>query len=84
MKESKYQKKLIDEYTAKGYFVIKLIKCNINGLPDLLCLKKGETPLFIEVKNERGIVSELQKYRIQQLNELGFDAKIMRYEKYTK
>ena len=41
-------------------------------------VKIGEVPTFIEVKTEKGVVSELQKYRIKELNDLGFDAKIMR------
>ena len=74
MKESVYQKKIIDKYTKDGYFVLNLIKTNKNGIPDLLCLKKGEEPIFIEVKTDKGVVSELQKYRIKELNNLGFTA----------
>mgnify|MGYP003652358748 CR=1 FL=1 len=81
MTEAKYQKKLIDQYTAQGWFVIKLIKTNLNGIPDLLCLKAGHEPKFIEVKAENGTVSKLQEYRIKQLKELGFDAEVKRYEK---
>ncbi len=78
MSEQQYQKKLIDKYTNLGYFVIKLIKTNKNGIPDLLCLKKNETPMFIEVKTKKGVVSELQKYRIKELNNLGFNAFVKR------
>jgi len=80
MTESKYQKKLIDQYESDGWFVLKLIKTNKNGIPDLLCLKSNETPLFIEVKANKGIVSKLQEYRIKELNQRGFNAIIKRAE----
>lgn len=74
MTEQQYQSKIIKSFEEKGWYVIKLIKTNKNGIPDLLCLKAGERPLFIEVKNENGKLSELQKYRLDELNKLGFDA----------
>lgn len=40
-----------------------------------MALKDGKT-IFIEVKQEKGILSELQKLRIKQLKDLGFDVKI--------
>jgi len=79
MTEQKYQKKIIEQYEKEGWYVIKLIKTNKNGIPDLLCLKSGEKPLFIEVKTEKGIVSALQEYRIKELNNLGFDAVVCRH-----
>lgn len=69
---SKHQKKLIKEYEAKGYFVINLIKTNKNGITDLLCLKDGEKPIFIESKEVNDTVKPLQEYRIKELISLGF------------
>lgn len=40
-----------------------------------MCLKEGAT-IFIEVKRPNGKLSELQKIRIKQLKDLGFDCKI--------
>ena len=76
MTESKYQKKLIDQYTKQGYLVIKMIKTNIVGIPDLLLLKAGEIPIFIEVKGPNGRASKIQEYRIKQLIDMGFLARI--------
>jgi Holliday junction resolvase len=76
MTESKVQKKKIDELEAQGYYVIKLISTNKNGIPDLLALKKGCVPWFIEVKKKNGKASELQKYRIKELKKHGFIAEI--------
>jgi Holliday junction resolvase len=76
-KEGKIQKAITDKLTSKGYFVINLIKTNRNGIPDLLALKDGEKPLFIEVKTETGRTSELQKYRIEELKSKGFKAVVL-------
>lgn len=74
MKEQLIQKKIINYFESKGYYCLKLSKTNKNGIPDLLILKANETPLFIEVKTENGVVAELQKFRISELNKLGFKA----------
>jgi Holliday junction resolvase len=73
--ESKRQSKIINQLTKEGWLCVKLIKTNKNGIPDLMCLKNGIT-MFIEVKRPNGKLSELQKIRIKQLQDLGFDCKI--------
>lgn len=64
--ESKIQKKIITQLEAQGFFVVKLIKTNRNGIPDLLAVKESRT-IFIEVKQEHGKLSEIQRYRINEL-----------------
>ncbi len=76
MTEQQIQKKITDQLTNDGWFVIKLIKTTINGIPDLMALKNGTTK-FIEVKKPRGVISEIQKYRIKQLRKQGFEAVVM-------
>lgn len=78
MTEQQIQKRIIDKYTLDGWYVIKLIKTNKNGIPDLLCLKRNEIPLFIEVKTPIGVVSKLQIYRMQELQDAGFNAMVLR------
>jgi len=74
MTEKNYQAKLIKKYKEEGWLVIKIIRCNIVGIPDLLLLKPGTNIKFVEVKGEKGKLSEVQKYRINELNEKGFEA----------
>ena len=81
--EQKIQKKIIDKMEAQGWYVIKLMKTNKNGIPDLICLKKDET-LFIEVKKPGGKVSELQKYRINELKKFGLKAIVSEGEGLNK
>lgn len=77
MLESYIQNKIIKRYENDGWMIIKLIKTSKNGIPDLLCLKDG-TAEFIEVKRPIvGKLSEIQKYRIKELQEKGFIVKIL-------
>ena len=76
MSESKIQKKIIDNFTERGFLVIKLMKTNTNGIPDLLILKEGIAK-FVEVKKPNGKISALQKYRIKKLRKQGFEAVVM-------
>lgn len=73
MKEQAYQKKISDKLTAKGWFVINMIKTNKNGIPDLQATKKGEPVMYIECKTPTGKLAEIQKYRLNQLTKLGFN-----------
>ena len=75
MLESKRQSKIIKKLTEDGWLVIKLIKTNLNGICDLMALKDGKT-IFIEVKQPTGVLSEIQKIRIKQLKEHGFEVNV--------
>ena len=69
---SQLQTRTIKKYESDGFFVINLIATNHNGIPDLLCLKDGFKPIFIEVKENGDKVSLLQEYIHKQLKKQGF------------
>ena len=76
MSEGQIQRKKIKELESQGYYVIKLMKTNKNGIPDLLALKHNEPPYFIEVKTSKGKVSPLQSYRLDELKKQGFKVEV--------
>lgn len=78
---SKHQTKTIKAMEKAGYYVINLIKTNKNGIPDLLCLKDGEKPQFIECKEANDTLKPLQEFRIEELNKLGFNAYVSKADK---
>ena len=81
MLESKIQAKIIKKLEAEGWYCIKIVKCNKSGIPDILALKNGIAK-FIEVKQEKGVISEIQKFRIKELQEQGFEVNVWKdYEK---
>lgn len=71
MREAAIQRQIIEYIEKLGFYVVKIIQCNKNGFPDLMVLYAGGI-VFIEVKSENGIVSELQKYRHKELSEQGY------------
>jgi Holliday junction resolvase len=78
MTEQQIQSKKIKELEDEGYYVIKLIKTNKNGIPDVLALHKNLGVKFLEIKTPKGKVSKLQEYRIEELKEYGFTTEIFR------
>ena len=75
MKEQQIQTKRIKQLEAEGYYVLKLIKTNKNGIPDLIAIKEGEI-LFSEIKTTNGKLSEIQKYRMKELESYGFKTEL--------
>ena len=74
MTEQQIQSRLIKELEGKGYYVIKLVKTNKNGIPDLIAIPKNSDVEFIEVNRRNGKVSPLQEYRIKELIKHGVKA----------
>ena len=71
MTEQQIQTKRIKELEEQGYYVIKLIKTNKNGIPDLIAIPPKSGVVFSEVKKEGGKLSKLQEYRLKELKEYG-------------
>lgn len=78
MKESQIQSKKIKELEAQGYYVLKLIKTNKNGIPDIIAIPKDSDVEFYEVKGPTGKLSKLQEYRIKELTEHGIKAEVFK------
>ena len=76
MTEQQIQSKLIKELETKGYYVIKLISTNKNGIPDLIAIPRDSNVEFYEVKRPKGKVSKLQDYRIKELTAHGIKVEI--------
>ena len=75
MTEQYIQTKIKNKLEKEGWFILKLIKVSKSGIPDILALRNGVT-MFIEVKKPNGKLSELQRHRIKELRDLGFEVKI--------
>lgn len=74
MNEQQIQSKIIKRLEADGYFVIKLIRTNKVGIPDLIAVKENDF-FFVEVKTPNGRLSEIQKYRIKEIE--SFNVKVL-------
>lgn len=78
MTEQQIQKKRIDQLEKEGYYVIKLIKTNKNGIPDIVAIPPDAPVIFSEVKTSKGKTSKIQEYRLKELKGYGFKTEIYR------
>ena len=76
MLESKIQRGIINLLEAGGWYVIKLMQTNKNGIPDLICHKAGRT-IYIEVKRPGEKPRPLQLVRHAQLAAAGIQTYVM-------
>jgi Holliday junction resolvase len=70
MTEAKLQTKIIKDLESKGYYVVKTIKLNKNGLHDVFAFKNG-LATFIEVKATGKKPPPLQLFRIEEVKNFG-------------
>tara|TARA_R110000787_G_scaffold106598_1_gene214309 strand:- start:34670 stop:34912 length:243 start_codon:yes stop_codon:yes gene_type:complete len=78
MTEQQIQSKRIKQLESEGYYVIKLVKTNKNGIPDLLAIAPNANVIFSEVKKPKGKVSAIQEYRLKELNKHGVKTEVYR------
>lgn len=74
--EATIQRQVMKALEKEGWTCVKLIQTNLNGMPDLLCMRHGMT-MFVEVKSETGKASAMQLHRIHQLKMNGFGAYVV-------
>lgn len=72
MREAIIQASIIKYLEANGWYCLKLIQTNKNGIPDLVALRGGRS-VFIEVKQPGKKPNDLQQYRADQLRKQGFE-----------
>tara|TARA_R100001129_G_scaffold1813_2_gene1833 strand:+ start:7907 stop:8149 length:243 start_codon:yes stop_codon:yes gene_type:complete len=78
MTEQEIQRKRIKELEEEGYYVIKLIKTNKNGIPDVVAIPPNCNVIFSEIKTKKGKVSKLQEYRLKELKKHGVKTEVYR------
>ena len=78
MTEQQIQSKRIKQLEADGYYVLKLIKTNKNGIPDVLAIPPDAAVIFSEIKTKTGRLSKLQEYRLKELSSFGFKTEVYR------
>jgi Holliday junction resolvase len=80
MTEQQIQSKKIKELEAQGYYVIKLINTNKNGIPDLIAIPPNSDVIFVEVKKPTGKLTKLQEFRARELEKHGIKTQIYKGE----
>jgi hypothetical protein len=75
--EKDVEKRLVGGIKRLGGQAVKFVSPASAGWPDRLVLLPGGKVMFIELKTGTGKLSELQKYRLKVLGDLGFDARVL-------
>lgn len=72
MKESQFQNQVIKYLKSSNCWYVKVWGGGFqkSGIPDILVCKNGKF-IGLELKKEGGRASELQKYNIRKINEVG-------------
>ena len=78
MTEQQIQSKRIQQLEEEGYYVLKLIKTNKNGIPDLIAIPPNCEVLFSEIKTKVGRLSRLQEYRLKEIESHGIRTEVYR------
>jgi hypothetical protein len=76
--EKEIQSKVIKELERYGWYCIKIIQTNKNGIPDLVCHKQGRT-MYIELKRPGLKPTPLQDVRHKELRRAGMNVHVVRY-----
>ena len=77
MKESQLQTQIKNRLTKHGWLVVKIISSSMNGIPDLMCIRKGVV-MFLEIKTVVGVVAPLQEYVMKVLQSNGVHTRVVR------
>lgn len=76
MRESKLQSKIIEDLELYGWEVLKMMKGNKAGWPDVFAFRNKIT-VFIEVKSQEEEADDLQKYVHRKLRDQGFQVYVI-------
>lgn len=68
---SRFQTKTIKILEKQGFTVLKTIRLNKTGYPDILAMKKDCPDMWIECKEKNDTLKPLQKKRLDELISLG-------------
>lgn len=70
--EKRFENKIKKELRALGVWYVKYFGCDMStaGVPDLLCCVNGHF-VALEIKAEKGRLSEIQKYQIDKIKNAG-------------
>ena len=77
-REATLEKKLVDKVEAVGGLCWKFTSPNTPGVPDRVCIMPDGAVVFVEMKAEFGRLSNIQKYRREQLLERKADIRVVK------
>lgn len=79
-REAVLERKLVREVEKVGGLCWKFTSPNTPGVPDRVCIMPDGAVVFVEMKAEFGRLSNIQKYRREQLKTRNADIRIVKGE----
>ena len=77
MREKDIETVLVREVKRMGGRAYKWTSPGNDGVPDRIVILPNRNPIFVELKTEKGKLSELQRVQIRRLQELGQDVRVL-------
>lgn len=77
MREKDIEAVLVREVKRMGGRAYKWTSPGNDGVPDRIVILPNRNPIFVELKTEKGKLSELQRVQIRRLQELGQDVRVL-------
>lgn len=77
MLEKELEKILVAEVKKLGGRAYKWVSPGNDGVPDRIVIFPGRTPVFVELKTERGRLSSLQRVQVKRLKDLGQEVRVV-------
>lgn len=72
LSEQQIQNKITKHLESKGYYVVKVIKANKSGVPDILFCKDGKfCAIEVKAKGKKKNTTELQKLHLEMIKKSG-------------
>lgn len=84
MLEKDLEKQLVKHVEKAGGLCWKFTSPGTVGVPDRVCILPGGKVVFVEMKQQFGRLANIQKYRLEQLQARGCDARVVKGEKQLK
>lgn len=77
MREAEIEKYLTDRVRSAGGRAYKFVSPGNAGVPDRLVIMPGGKIYFVEMKNEAGRMSKLQRYQFKKFKDLGCNVRVV-------
>ena len=78
MLEKDIEKVLVDGVKKLGGRAYKWVSPGNSGVPDRIVILPNQPPIFVELKTEKGKLTELQQVQIKRLRNLGQQVEIVK------
>lgn len=76
-REATVERSFRDRLRKTGCLVYKFVSPGNDGVPDRIVVTSGGRAIFVELKTERGELSDIQRYQIKRLQDHGQDVRVL-------